>query len=59
MEGFYKNNKQGSGVNTRCKTAMSRIYFSKFMQGIYIFLVLLCIASIILNFLIQVELSGN
>ena len=59
MEGFYKNSKEGGEANKRCKTAMSRIYFSKFMQGIYILLVFLCIVSIILNFLLQVDFSGN
>ena len=57
---FYENSpKSPEIVQSQCKTFLSRLYFSKVMQVIYILLVILCVASILLNFLIESDLSGK
>lgn len=54
-----QNNSPGKRPPSKCRVVMSRIYFSRIMQMIYLSLIILCIASIILNFLIQVDVSGK
>ena len=53
------NSSPGRKPSSKCRVIMSRIYFSRTMQMIYLSLVILCIASIVLNFLIQVDVSGK
>ena len=52
-------NYKGQQANNTCRAVLSRIYFSTAMQVLYGFLILLCILSILLNFLIFDNLSGN
>lgn len=59
MESLFKNHRKGSRPANKCKVILSRVYFSRLMQAVYIILVILCIASIVLNFLIQVDFAGN
>ena len=58
---IFFNSTQNSPIKSRsaCKSFLNRLYFSKVMQVLYLLLIFLCILSVILNFALQINFSGN
>ena len=59
--GYFRHSspKNPEILQSKCKIFLSRLYLSSIMRGFYVLLVMLCITSILLNFLVTSSLAGN